>query len=454
MKAKLSFKTKLFYGIGDMAAASVNGAIGFLFTPFLLNVAGISPFLLGWIFLIKQPWDAINDPLMGQLSDRTESRFGRRKIWLIVATVPLALLFVMSWLVPDVSIWGKFAYYLVMVVLLDTFYTMHNVPYAALTAEMTDDYQERTQVNMFRFGFSLIGSLISTIVFVLITSGAADQQAAFFKAAWIIMLVIIVTGFSPAFFTPENNPKIDRSVKRDSLIQSFKSVMQVRPFRHVILLLLFSGTAVAVVRGHIILYMQYWIRPTGANSILILVVLLQLSAVIFLVFYGWLSKYLDKKVIYYIGGATWVVVFSLGFFVQQGQELVVNLLAILGGSGVAVALLIPYSMLPDVVDYDELQNGERREGVFYGFFLFIDKVVRGAGLAFLSFTLGWAGYQEAFDGVAAVTQPDAVLLTLRIFVSLIPAGLVLISFIFASRYEITKEVHQDILHQLGKQVES
>ncbi|MFT7587554.1 MAG: GPH family glycoside/pentoside/hexuronide:cation symporter, partial [Cellvibrionaceae bacterium] len=110
MKAKLSFKTKLFYGIGDMAAASVNGAIGFLFTPFLLNVAGISPFLLGWIFLIKQPWDAINDPLMGQLSDRTESRFGRRKIWLIVATVPLALLFVMSWLVPDVSIWGKFAY--------------------------------------------------------------------------------------------------------------------------------------------------------------------------------------------------------------------------------------------------------------------------------------------------------------------------------------------------------
>lgn len=174
------------------------GVIGYLLNPFLLNVAGLTPFLVSLLFIIKFAWDAINDPLMGQLSDRTKSRFGRRKSWMMVATIPLGVFFFLSWIVPDFSMWGKFAYYTVIAVLLDTLDTMHSVPYASLTAEMTDDYNERTTINMFRFGFSLIGSLLATVIFALLTDGVADQQAAYFTAAWIV-IIIILTGFAPVF---------------------------------------------------------------------------------------------------------------------------------------------------------------------------------------------------------------------------------------------------------------
>ena len=124
MQTKLSFLTKTLYGIGDMSTACVVGVIGYLLTLFLLNVAGLTPFIVSYIFILKFIWDAINDPLMGQLSDRTKSRFGRRKSWMMAATIPLGICFLFSWMVPDISQWGKFAYYLVMAVLLDTFYTM------------------------------------------------------------------------------------------------------------------------------------------------------------------------------------------------------------------------------------------------------------------------------------------------------------------------------------------
>ncbi|MEM9776742.1 MAG: MFS transporter, partial [Chloroflexota bacterium] len=177
---KLPFKTKFFYGMGDMATASVSGVIGFLINPFLLNVAGLTAPMVGIILLIKQIWDAINDPFMGSLSDRTESRFGRRKVWILGATVPLAVLFFLHWQVPNFSQWGLFAYYLVVSILLDMFYTMHNVPYASLTAEMTDDYSERSRINIYRFVFSITGALIATIIFALLTDGAADPQGAYF----------------------------------------------------------------------------------------------------------------------------------------------------------------------------------------------------------------------------------------------------------------------------------
>lgn len=454
MPSRLPIKTKIFYGIGDMATASVVGVIGYLINPFLLNVAGLTPAMVGIILLIKQIWDAINDPFMGTISDRTQHRFGRRKVWIMAATVPLGILFFLSWMVPDISLWGKFAYYLVIAILLDTFYTMHNVPYAALTAEMTDDYKERSRINIYRFAFSLIGSLLATIIFALLTDGAADQQAAYFQAAWIVMIIIFITGFAPIPFSPERNPEIDRNAPRPSLFENFRSAMTVRPFRHVFLLFLCSWSAVTIVQSYIVLYMQYWLRPEGGGNLVLLIVYLQLSAVVFVIFYGWLSTIIGKKAVYFIGGGIWALVFASVFFIQPGQDGIILVLSLLGGGGTAVALLVPFSMLPDVIDYDELHNGERREGVFYGFFAFVNKVARGFALALLSFILGWAGFQEATDGVAAVTQEPAVLLTLRIFVSFLPATIVIISFFIAARYEITEEVHQDILKKLGRTAES
>ena len=133
---------------------------------------------------------------------------------------------------------------------------MYGVPYAALTAEMIDDYNERTNINIFRFGFSLIGSLLATVIFAVATDGAADQQAAYFSAAWIVTIIIIITGFAPTFSTPEHNPEIDRTAARPSFLDNMQSAFAVKPFRDVMLLFLFSWIAVQVVQNYIALYLQ------------------------------------------------------------------------------------------------------------------------------------------------------------------------------------------------------
>ena len=447
MTQKLRFVTKLFYGIGDMGAAAVVGVGGFFLNPFLLDVAGLTPALVGVIFLVSGIWDSINDPLLGQINDRTRSRFGRRKSWMLFASVPLGVTFFLIWLVPDVGMWGKFAYFLLMVILLDTFYTMHHVPYATLTAEMTDDYNERTELNMYRFGFSLIGALLAIIIFGVLVTESASPTAAYRTAAMIVSVFIIITAFAPIPFSHERTPELEPPDARPSWVENAKSVFSNRPFRLVTLLFLCSWMSVQTAQSNIVLYLRYWLKEEGDFTFA--VILLQLSAVSFIIFYSWLSKRIGKKRVYYIGGAIWAAVFCAVFFLQPGQDTLFISLLLIGGGGTAIAVLIPFSMLPDVIDYDELQTGTRREGLFYGYFAFFTKLGFGLGLAVTSFILEAVGYIPS-EGDLSVVQPESVLLTIRIFVSFLPATIVMLSMIPAYQYPITEEVHRDILRQLGR----
>ncbi len=141
---KLSRTTKLAYGAGDLGAAIATAINGFFLLNFLINIAGLRPGTAGTIFLVAKIWDAINDPIVGWLTDHTVSKFGRRRPWLLIAAVPFGLAFFLQWIVPPLSETGLFWYYLIVAILLDTAYTAVNVPYAALTAELTQDYDERT----------------------------------------------------------------------------------------------------------------------------------------------------------------------------------------------------------------------------------------------------------------------------------------------------------------------
>ncbi len=144
---KLSVGTKLAFGTGDLGAAIVATVQGFFLNAFLLDVAGMRPAAAGAIFLIVKIWDSINDPIIGAMTDRTNTRWGRRRPWLLFGAVPFGLAFFLHWLVPDVGATGKFIYYLVVALLLDTAFTAVNVPYTALTPELSTDYDERTSLN-------------------------------------------------------------------------------------------------------------------------------------------------------------------------------------------------------------------------------------------------------------------------------------------------------------------
>jgi GPH family glycoside/pentoside/hexuronide:cation symporter len=171
---KLSLATKLAYGAGDLGPA-ITANIGVFFALFFFtNVAGLGAGLAGSILMIGKIWDAINDPMVGVLSDRTKHPSGRRLPWMLYGAIPFGITFFLQWIVPHFSndktanSWSLFWYYVIIAIVFNTFYTVVNLPYTALTPELTQDYNERTSLNSFRFSFSIGGSILSLILAQLI----------------------------------------------------------------------------------------------------------------------------------------------------------------------------------------------------------------------------------------------------------------------------------------------
>src|SRR5512136_817638 len=173
---KLSPLTKLAFGVGDLGPAIVAAINGFFLNAFLLDVAGLRPAVAGTIFLVVKIWDAVNDPIMGALTDRTRTRWGRRRPWLLFAAIPFGVFFFLQWIVPPLDDFGKFWYYLLVALLLDMAYTAVNVPYAALTPELTHDYDERTSLSSYRFSFSILGGVLAAFLHTIIVGAVASAR--------------------------------------------------------------------------------------------------------------------------------------------------------------------------------------------------------------------------------------------------------------------------------------
>ena len=185
---KLYFTTKLAYGAGDFGPAIAANILVFYLLFFFTNVAGLPPGLAGSILMIGKISDAINDPIIGILSDKTRSRWGRRLPWILGGIIPFALCYTLQWTIPQfsedlaVNRWGLFIYYVAIGIFFNIAYTTVNLPYTALTPELTQDYNERTSLNSFRFSFSIGGSILSLILYILASIAYPDNpQIRFFK---------------------------------------------------------------------------------------------------------------------------------------------------------------------------------------------------------------------------------------------------------------------------------
>jgi GPH family glycoside/pentoside/hexuronide:cation symporter len=438
------------YGVGDLGPAIVASINGFFLNAFLIEVAGLRPAYAAVIFLLVKIWDSVNDPIIGTLTDRTNTRWGRRRPWLLFGAVPFGLAFFLQWIVPDLSELGRFWYYLVVAVLLDTGFTAVNVPYAALTPELTQDYDERTTLNSYRFSFSILGGVFAAFFHTIIVSGYADRGAiltGYLISAGIWAAVIVASNVITFAFTRESAFETDAGPQlgfRDGLRIAFAN----RPFVLVTVIYLLSWLAIQFVQNNLILYVNYWSGGTDVFQFLLLI--LQGMAFVFLLVWSRVSKRIGKKRVYYIGVSAWIAASVLLFLVPRGGYVWLFPIAVIAAVGVSVCYLIPWSMLPDVVDLDELRTGRRREGIFYGFFVFLQKLGISLGIAFSNLILDWTGYlKPAYPGAPLVQdQPEAVLLALRSFVSIAPIFILIAGMLVVRRYPITRERHAEILRTL------
>ncbi|ARV60079.1 MFS transporter [Nostocales cyanobacterium HT-58-2] len=457
---KLDLSTKLAFGAGDLGTA-ITAMIGISYlSPFLTDVAGLNPQLAGQTQLIGKVWDAVNDPMVGVLSDRTQSQQGRRYPWMIWGAIPFGVFFFLQWIVPHFSNnenanqSGLFWYYTAISILFNAFYTVVNLPYTALTAELTQDYDERTSLNSFRFTFSIGGSILALViglVISLLVPGNRSQQYLLLGAICAIISVLpvywCVWGTKKrAQAVAKLHPQTEQTVSIP-LLQQLKIAFTNRPFLFVVGIYLCSWLAVQLTAGIIPYYVTSQMRlPQWHISLVLLAV--QGTAMAMLFVWTAISRRYGKQAVYYMGMSLWIIAQAGLFFVQPGQVGLMYFLAVLAGFGVSTAYLVPWSMLPDVIELDELKTGQRREGIFYSFIVFVQKICLGIAVNVVLQRLGTAGYIKPTTDIPIPSQPDSVLEVIRVSIGPIPAIALICGLVLTYFYPITREMHAQIVLQL------
>ncbi|TVP61581.1 MAG: MFS transporter [Leptolyngbya sp. LCM1.Bin17] len=441
---------KLAFGAGDIGPGMTANLLAFSFLIFLTTAAGLSPVAAGSVLAIGRIWDAINDPFIGYMSDRTRTRWGRRYPWMVLGALPFGLSFFLMWVVPAWdSEMARFAYYVVISLLFQVFYTVINLPYATLTAELTKDYDERTELTAFRLASSLFGAISALALGLVITQIIDDLQQQYWilgavvSILAVIPLLLCVVGTYPyAVQRGALQPATTDDQTDLNLFQQIKIVFSNRAFLFVVGLYLFAWLALQMTASIIPFYATFWM---GLDSYFLAALLVQGTAIFMMYFVNRLSRRLGKQEIFYIGIGTWVIAQIALFFIQPGQVAALYLLCVVVSFGVATAYVVPWAMLPDVIELDELQTGQRREGVFYAFMTLLQKVGLGLGLFLVSLALQFSGFESG-----AVEQPDSALLAIRIFIGPVPMVLLLLAMLLAWFYPIDRQAHEAMLLKLAE----
>eukprot|EP00824_Muranothrix_gubernata_P008861 TRINITY_DN21430_c0_g1_i1.p1 TRINITY_DN21430_c0_g1~~TRINITY_DN21430_c0_g1_i1.p1 ORF type:complete len:539 (+),score=103.63 TRINITY_DN21430_c0_g1_i1:192-1619(+) len=422
-----------------MATSTAAVIIGFYLLPFLLDVANINAGKAGLVLLISKLWDAVTDPMMGRISDNTRTRWGRRRPYLLFGAIPFGVAYFFLWQVPHLSETGLFIYYLGMLCLLNTMFTVVGVPYVSMMPEITEDYHQRTILTGFKTSFQLLATLLAGIAHGVIIGAIDDQKKAYMVSAAIHGTFITIPPLIVFTFTREKPQEEGKG--RLSYWQGVRIALKNKPFVVICFIYLFDWMAITFIQSNFYLYVQYNLRAKDQFAALITVV--QAFTLGCIPLWAILSKKHGKKKVFILGiGVLVFIVLSL-FFITDWHPYIMFPVAAAAGFGVSAGYLLPWSMVPDCIDADELETGERREGVFYGLFVFLQKFGLSVALAMAGFSLDSAGFENPKMNPdtgkrESQEQPDSAIIALRILIGIVPAVLLAISIVFATFYPITR----------------
>jgi GPH family glycoside/pentoside/hexuronide:cation symporter len=375
---------------------------------------------------------------------------------MVFGAIPFGIFFFLQWIVPSTNVWVLFWYYVIISVIFNLFYTIVNLPYTALTPELTSDYHERTSLNSFRFAFSIGGSIFSLVLALVIATIFPDDLK---KQYLILGLVCGIISVLPIFWCflgtrhhtlrAKSSESLTDSSSNLPLLEQVKIVFQNRPFLYVTGIYLFSWLGVQLTAAILPYYVENRMKLSTMDFYLT-AISVQGTAILMLFVWSKVSKRYGKKIVYFMGMSLWIIAQIGLWFLQPGQISLMYILAILAGFGVSTAYLIPWSMIPDVVDLDELNTGKRREGIFYSFMVFLQKLGLAGGLFLVGQALEIAGFLERVPGQALPQQPDSAIFAIRFAIAPIPAIVLICGIILTYFYPITEAVHGEILLKLNE----
>jgi GPH family glycoside/pentoside/hexuronide:cation symporter len=449
---RLSRWTKFFYGIGDTGFSLTSTIVSTYLLIFLTDIMGVPAGLAGIPLLVGRSWDWINDPFVGHVSDRTRTRWGRRRPFLLFGALPFALAFaVLWWRPPWENIAAVVAYYAIAYVLFEAAATFVYMPYFALTPELTSDYDERTSLTTYRMFFSILGSLIAFTVPLAIIGTFEPQNAPRVLTMGVVFAIVSALPLLLTFLGTRER-QVYMELKQPGLLQSLKAAWQNRPFVSSLGIFLLTWICMDGVQLVLLYFLKYWLRREGESDLIMAVIFV--TAILALPLWQWVARRWSKRWAYVAGVAFWAVMQILLVTVTAATSLpVILLLCFLAGVGVAAAHVLPWAIIPDAIEWDEWKTGERHEGMFYSLATLMHKIALSLAVLVVPLVLEFTGYRPN-----VAEQAPGVLWGLRILMGPIPAVLLCVGILFAVRYPLTRERYTQIVQELegrrGRKLES
>jgi len=440
-KKELSFWTKVIYGSGDLGFSMNNSIIAAFFPIFMMDVVGITPGLAAIILFVGRSWDYVNDPIIGFLSDRTRTRWGRRRPFLLFGAIPFALSFILLWLSPNFSQTGLIIYYSLGYVVYEAMATVVYMPYYALTPELTEDYDERTQLTSFRMFFNILGSLTAYIFPMMVIKSMVPANSQRVILMGVIAGAIAATPLLGVFLGTREKSEHIRD-KKPKLIPSLKAAFKNRPFVFAAGIYLLTWMTILVVETNLLIYIKYIIGREEQSTIIMASIFV--TAILALPLWNWAAKHWNKRLAYILGIAFWAVVMIVLILVSAETPFwIILVLCILAGIGVSAAQVLPWSIIPDAIEWDEWKTYERHEGMFYSLITLMGKIANSISVPLSLVILELTGYQAA-----SAVQPDSALLGIRLLIGPIPALLLTGGIVFAVFYPLSRRQHHRIVAEL------
>ena len=436
---KVPFLKKVAYSAPAYALAVIGIPVYVYIPKFYTDVVGINVILMGYILFSVRIFDAVTDPVIGYVSDHTQTRFGRRRPYIAVGAVFIALTMFLLFNPPQASPAAETLWFGVFIYALFLFWTIVTVPYESMGPEITFDYHERTSLFGMRDGFLIAGTLAAASAPALVQwvfglpDNATGERAKFFWISILYTPLLIGTAWWCVVAIKERHPQSGRSAL--GLFSGIRQVARNRPF--VILLVAYTISAIGnnLPATLILFYVEYVLQSDMADFFLLLYFM---SGILFLPFWITISRRTGKKAAWLVSMGINSGVFMGVFFLGPGDVWIYGVLVFLSGIGFGATLALPSAIQADVIDYDELLTGERREGQYIGWWSISKKLAAATGIGVGLAVLGMAGYTPN------VEQTQKVQFVLRMLYAFIPSLFNLLGLVVALAYPISDQIHGKI----------
>ena len=442
---KLTLKTRIGYGIGDIAICLYWSGVGLYLLYFYTDVVGISPSLAGLIYGIGMLWDAVTDPFMGYVAERTRTKWGVYRPYLLFGNVPLALSFVLLFWVPPFEGAMLFSFLLLTNLLHRTCFTIVSVPFSSLTPRITSDSQERTNLTGFRMLGAQTGTnLMALLAFPIIFWVGGEDESSGFLVLGAIAGISALAIHAVTFMTvkePENDLGIERV--GGSLAEAAQAVAKNGPFWLVFSATLIVGITTIFFGNNLIYYTKYALNLHEYQG----TILFTSGIIAFLSIPIWwvISNRIGKKLTWLISSSITLIAL-VSFYVYPISQLN-ELLVLVGfiGFGSGAGGILFWSMLPDTIEYGEVHTGVRSESSLYGFMTFAQKGSIAFAIIILGLVLDAIGFQ------ANEIQTESTIADMKAIMTLIPIVGIASSLVIIYFYPIDAKMHKELLRQLKEE---